>query len=300
MFEMISAPSCPEVAIGNHCNDPYECPLTECWDGLPEHNIFTLYWGGKKSGDLYGSGVVTINEIPDNFKLNGKQQIQRLCVANNEPHTDTDAIRQFLSSLQYPLYYLDFETIGPAVPMFDGTGPYQDTPFQFSLHVIRDEGQDPEHHSFLAGGTGDPRPAFLEALSKVLGNTGSIIVYHQGFEEGILRNLARAFPGYEGWINEVCERMVDLLAPFSSFHYYHPLQKGSASLKRVLPAITGCGYEDLDITEGQAASIAYQAVTYGNVSEEVRGKVRADLEKYCGRDTEGMIWIVDRLRALCR
>ena len=78
------------------------------------------------------------------------------------------------------------------------------------------------------------------------------------------------------------------------------MQKGSASLKRVLPAITGRGYEDLDITEGQAASIAYQAVTYGDVSEEVRGKVRADLEKYCGRDTEGMIWIVDKLKELSK
>ncbi|MFC1983352.1 DUF2779 domain-containing protein, partial [Chloroflexota bacterium] len=222
MFEIISAPSCPEVTIGNHCKDPYECPLTECWDGLPEHNIFTLYWGGKKCGELFSTGVVTINEIPDSFKLNGKQQIQRSCVTNNEPHIDTDAIRQFLSSLQYPLYFLDFETVGPALPLFDGTGPYHDTAFQFSLHVVRNDGQEPEHYSYLAGGTDDPRPAFLEALRKVLGSTGSIIVYHQGFEEGILRNLVKAFPEYESWVNRLCERLVDLLAPFSSFHYYHP------------------------------------------------------------------------------
>ena len=299
MFEIISSSLCPEVAVGNHCKDPYECPITECWDDLPEHNIFTLYWGGKKSGELYSSGVTTIDEIPDSFKLNGKQQIQRLCVTSNQPHINADAIRQFLSGLQYPLYYLDFETIGPAVPIFDGTGPYKDTPFQFSIHVVKEELQEPEHYSFLANGTGDPRPAFLEVLSKVLGSTGSVVVYNQGFEEGILRNLAKAFPEYESWVNEVCQRLVDLLTPFSSFHYYHPLQKGSASLKRVLPAITGRGDEDLDITEGRAASIAYQAVTYGEVPEEVRGKIRSDLEKYCGRDTEGMIWIVDRLRSLC-
>jgi len=299
MFEIVSAPSCPDTPVGNHCKDPYECPITECWNGLPEHNIFTLYWGGKKCGELYGSGIITINEIPDSFKLNGKQQIQRLCVTNNECHINTDAIREFLSSLQYPLYYLDFETIGPAVPIFDGTGPYQDTPFQFSLHVVRDERQEPEHSSFLASSTDDPRPAFLEELRKVLGDTGSIIVYHQGFEEGILRKLAQAFPAYDGWIYNLCDRLVDLLAPFSNFHYYHPLQKGSASLKRVLPAITGRGYQDLNITEGQAASVAYQAVTYGDVPEDVRDKVRADLEKYCGRDTEGMIWIVERLKELC-
>ena len=114
-----------------------------------------------------------------------------------------------------------------------------------------------------------------------------------------MRDLGKVSPEYDGWVSQVCERLVDLLKPFSRFHYYHPSQKGSASLKRVLPAITGYGYEGLDITEGQAASIAYQAVTYGDVPEEVRGKVRTDLEKYCGRDTEGMIWIVEKLKQLC-
>ncbi len=296
ILEVIKQENCPEMIIGPHCTNPYDCPLTECWDVLPEHNIFTLYYGGKKSGELYSNGVLNITDIPDSFKLNGKQQIQRSCVTTGKPHIDTEAVKQFLSSLQYPLYYLDFETIGPAVPIFDGTRPYQDTPFQFSLHVVTDEGLQPEHFSFLAIGTSDPRPAFLDELSKVLGSTGSVVVYHQGFEEGILRDLGKAFPEYDGWISQVCERLVDLLEPFRSFYYYHPLQKGSASLKRVLPAITGRGYEGLDIADGQAASIAYQAVTYGDVPEEIRDKVRADLEKYCGRDTEGMIWIVDKLK----
>ncbi len=299
LFEIISASECPDVAIGNHCTNPYDCPLTECWDGLPEHNIFTLYYGGKKSGELYSSGVLNIADIPDSFKLNGKQQIQRSCVTTGEPYIDTEAVNQFLSSLKYPLCYLDFETIGPAVPIFDGTRPYQHTPFQFSLHVVRDEGLEPEHYSFLASGTGDPRSAFLDELSKLLGNTGSIVVYHRGFEEGILRHLGKAFPEYDGWVSRVCDRLVDLLEPFRSFCYYHPLQKGSASLKSVLPAVTGRGYEGLEINEGQSASIAYQAITYGDVPEEQRNKVRADLDKYCRRDTEGMIWIVDRLRALC-
>ena len=130
----------------------------------------------------------------------------------------------------------------------------------------------------------------------MLGDTGSIVVYNQGFEEGILKELALAFPEYDGWVNQVRERLVDLLSPFRQFHYYNPLQKGSASLKSVLPALTGKGYNELDISDGQAASIAFQAVTYGNVSEEERNKVRSDLEKYCGLDTEGMIWIVDSLR----
>jgi len=299
MLEIISAPICPEVTIGKHCREPYDCALTECWTFLPEYNIFKLYYGGKKSFDLFSDGIITINEIPDSYKLNDKQRIQQACETSGKPHIDREGISNFLGTLQYPLYYLDFETVGPAVPLFDGTRPYQPIPFQFSLHVAENDGSKPKHFSFLASGTGDFRSTFLAELKNVLGDTGSIVVYNQGFEEGILKELALSFPEYDVWVNQVRERLVDLLYPFRQFYYYNPLQKGSASLKSVLPALTGKGYEGLGISDGQAASIAYQVVTYGNVSEEERNKVKSDLEKYCGLDTEGMIWIVNELRELC-
>ena len=110
--------------------------------------------------------------------------------------------------------------------------------------------------------------------------------------------MSVAFPEYSDWIEQVCSRLVDLLAPFRSFYYYHPAQKGSASLKAVLPAITGKGYADLDISDGQAASFTFLAANYGDMSEADRAKVMGDLEQYCGRDTEGMIWIVEALREL--
>ena len=200
---------------------------------------------------MYNSGIVTVGEIPDGYKLNDKQRIQQACVVSGEPYVDKEAIRDFLSSLEYPLYYLDFETIGPAVPLFDGIRPYHDIPFQFSVHVVKDEQSLPVHHSYLTSGEDDPRPALLAELQKTLGNSGSIIAYNKGFEEGILRDLASAFPEYSDWIEQVCSRLVDLLAPFRNFDYYHPAQKGSASLKAVLPAITGRGYEDLEINDGQ-------------------------------------------------
>lgn len=299
LLEVINKEICPEMIIGPHCRDPYDCPLTECWDHLPEHNIFTLYYGGKKSFEMYNSGIVAIREIPDDYKLNDKQLIQRTCVNSGEPHVDGEAIRGFLSSLEYPLYYLDFETIGPAVPLFDGIRPYQDIPFQFSVHVVKDELSQPEHYSFLASGTDDPRPALLPELQQVLGNSGSIIAYNKGFEEGCLQDMAVAFPEYSDWVNEVCNRLVDLLAPFSSFYYYHPSQKGSASLKAVLPAITGRGYEDLNINDGQTASVTFLAAAFGDMPEAEIAKTRENLEKYCGRDTEGMIWIMDKLSELC-
>ncbi len=297
--EVVSQETCPEMIIGPHCREPYECSLTECWGSLPEHNIFSLYWGGKKAFEMYNSGIVTIDEIPDDYKLNDAQHIQKACVISGEPHVDREAIHGFLSSLAYPLYYLDFETIGPAVSLFDGVRPYNDVPFQYSLHVVLDEQSKPEHYSYLTSGTGDPRPGLLVELQKVLGAYGSIIAYNKGFEEGCLRDMAAAFPEYSDWVEQVCSRLVDLLAPFSNFHYYHPAQKGSASLKRVLPAITGRGYEDLDINDGQIASFTFLAATFGDMPEAERAKVMENLEKYCGRDTEGMIWIVDKLRALC-
>lgn len=298
MFEVMDKEVCPEIIIGPHCRDPYECALSECWDFLPEYNIFKLYYGGKKSFGLFNDGVLTAADIPESYKLNDKQRIQQACEISGKPYVDREGISDFLNTLQYPLYYLDFETFSTAIPLFDGTRPYQTIPFQLSLHVVKDEGSNPEHFSFLAKGTDDPRPPFLAELEKMLGDSGSVIVYNQGFEEGILKELARAFPEYDNLVSQVLDRLIDLLQPFRSFNYYHPAQKGSASLKAVLPAITGRGYEDLNISDGQIASVTFLAANYGEVPEADREKIMKDLEKYCGRDTEGMIWIVDILKEL--
>ena len=299
MLDIISAEQCPAITIGKHCNTPYGCPLRqECWGFLPENSVFELYRGGNKSFELFENDVLTIKDIPSYFELTDKQQIQKECAINGEPYIDKGEIKRFLGTLKYPLYYLDFETFSPAVPLFDGASPYQKIPFQFSLHVVGKEKAEPGHHSFLAEGTEDPRPELLSRLRKVIGEQGSIVVYYQAFEKGVLKELAEAFPDSAGWAEDVSGRIVDLLNPFRSFHYYHPAQKGSASLKMVLPALTGKGYEGMDIGGGEQASIAFLEATYGDVSKETRMKIRGDLEKYCGLDTEGMMWIVGRLREL--
>jgi len=298
MFETIAASRCPDIGIGKHCSDPYECALSECWGFLPEHNVLQLYYGGQKRFGLLNGGVLAIDEIPDKFKLNDKQQIQKQCVISGQPYVDKMGIQDFLSTLQYPLCYLDFETFNPGVPMFDGTRPYQQIPFQFSLHVVESGNAKPKHCSFLADGTSDPRPDFLKRLRGALPDKGSVVVYNASFEKGILSNLGDAFPECTDWIEDVVSRMVDLLAPFRSFHYYHPAQRGSAGLKAVLPALTGKGYEGLEIDNGEDASLAFQQITYGDVSEEERQRMRESLVEYCGLDTEGMIWIVDNLSNL--
>ncbi|MFC1875050.1 DUF2779 domain-containing protein [Chloroflexota bacterium] len=301
MLEVISGETCPESDIGKHCCDPYDCMLLEkCWEFLPENNIFDLRGGKTKQFSLFEQGILSIKDIPDGIVLSRQQQIQRECVITGNTHVEKGEIRQFLDKLEYPLYYLDFETIGPAIPIYDGMRPYQTIPFQFSLHVVEGDNSKPIHYEFLADGKEDPRPELLSELYRLLGFEGSIIAYNSGFEEGVLMKLIEAFPEYTKWYRDILVRIVDLLKPFSNFHFYHVSQKDTASLKKVLPAVTGKGYEEMGIGAGMDASIAYERITYNYATEDERSKVRADLLKYCKLDTEGMIWIIDKLREICR
>ncbi len=180
--------------------------------------------------------------------------------------------------------------------MFNGLKPYSQVPFQFSLHVVN---KDSKHHSFLYSGDKDPREEFIEALKEVLGDKGDIIVYNQSFEIGRLKELALAFPKYKNWIeNNVLTRIVDLLVPFRNFVYYSPKQQGSASIKDVLPAITSKSYKGMEIADGGTASVMFYKMAYGNSTAEEKAKIRDNLLKYCGLDTEAMVLIIDKLKEL--
>jgi len=295
MWEVIASPTCPDIGIGPHCSDPYDCPVTWCRECLPEHDIFNLYRGGEKCFDMFNKGILFVKDIPDSIKLSGMQKIQQTCEINNEPYIDNKAIQGLLDSLQYPLYYLDFETFNPGIPIYNGTRPYQKVPFQFSLHVVGSLGAESKHYGFLGDGTEDPRQAFLAELKRVLCSRGSIIVYNQSFEKGVLAELGEAFPEYANWVQQTYDRVVDLYAPFRSFSYYHPMQQGSASIKKVLPALTGKGYDGLSIGKGDDASLAFFNMVMDTYTDEKKLTVCRDLEKYCALDTEGMMWIVEEL-----
>jgi len=299
MLAVIDSDTCPETSVGRHCNDPYSCLLQEeCWAHLPVHHVMTLYSGRKLGEDLMGRGILDISDIPEDVTLNGKQQIQKHCVVCGQPHIDQDEIKTFLKSLRYPLYFMDFETFATGIPVYDGTSPYQNIPFQFSLHVITKPGAMVEHYAYLAASGDDPRPAFLSELKKSIGPKGSILVYYAAFEKSRLKELAGAFPEYQEWVDSINERIIDLNVPFRDFSYYHPKQLGSASLKQVLPVLTHLSYKDLEIGEGTTASLKFMEAAFGNVSDEERQKIRTDLLDYCGRDTVGMIEILKKLQEL--
>ena len=293
-LEVINNKKYPEEAIGPQCEKPSDCALNECWDFLPENNVFDLVSGGKKSLQLFEEGIHAIKYIPDTFELNDKQGIQRKCEIKGEINIHKDGIKHFLNTLKYPLYCLDFETFSTAVPMFNGLKPYSQVPFQFSLYIV-EEGKEPKHHEFLYSGKGDPRKEFLLTLKKVLGNNGSIVVYNQSFEIRILRELGNSFPEHQKWVDNVVLRVVDLLVPFRNFSYYNPIQKGSASLKQVLPAITGKDYSGMKISGGMFASVEYYNMAYNDGKD-----VKEALLEYCGLDTLGMVWIIEKLKAMCK
>lgn len=299
MWEVIASKTCPDIGVGPHCRDPYQCPVTDCWECLPEHNIFNLYRGGKKCFEMFDNGILFVKDIPDTYKLSATQKIQQACEISGKSCIDKAAIQDFIDSLNYPLYYLDFETFSPAIPLYDGSRPYQRIPFQFSLHVVKSPGGIPEHFGYLADGTCDPRPEFVARLKECLGTMGDIVTYNMSFEKGVLKELGEAFPEYKDWVEETCDRVIDLYAPFKAFSYYHPMQQGSASIKRVLPALTGKGYDDLDIRKGDDASLAFFNIVMGMYSGKEKAPVYQDLETYCALDTEGMIWIVDELGKHC-
>ena len=289
----------PEVRIGPHCSKPYACRMKEvCWAFLPKHSLTTLTRIGTKGFEAmerYGAGI---GDLPDDYALTENQRIQAKAVKSGTVHVDRESIGRFLSRLEYPLSFLDFETMQSAIPPFDGSRPYQQIPFQFSLHVVAAHGALPHHHAFLAEGRDDPRPKLLAKLKSVIGSSGSIVAYNASFEAGRLREMAETFPANADWAASLESRFVDLYEPFRQFAWYHPDQKGSASMKDVLPALTGRSYAGMPIADGTTAANEYVRVTFGDVSDDERTKVREDLLRYCGLDAEGMQWIVEELRRL--
>jgi hypothetical protein len=299
MFKVIRAKKEKKSPIGIQCSEPYECALSEeCWAGVPKGSIFDFYWMLKvKKFELWNSGITKLNEVPEDVELNGKQKIQRRLAFDGGKHINKLQIKNFLRKLKYPIYYLDFETIASAIPKFDGMKPYQRIPFQFSLHIQSKNGSL-KHYSFLAEGTGDPRMEFMMELKRLLKKRGSIVVYNQGFEKGVMNEGAIVFPEFREWYDEnILPRIKDLLDVFREFYYYDPKQKGSCSIKAVLPVMSDLSYEGMDIGEGMLASLEYERVTYDSlVSGEERLRVRDALEKYCELDTEAEVEIVKELK----
>lgn len=255
---MLNAGFMPVMDMGGQCTSPYPCDFIEfCRSSLPDE--------------------------PD-----GNYQIP---ASRNQAELDS-----FKAQLEYPLFFMDFETIFPVIPIHDESRPYQQVPFQYSLHVLADKAQYmPEHYFFLGNPPSDPRPAFIESLLDRLGTKGSIIAWNVTFEKTRLKEIARDFPQYSGRIQLLYDRLVDLMVPFRRKHLYEPEMNGSYSLKAVLPALVpDLSYSGLEIQEGGSASLTYESL-YDDPDSESIAKKRDDLLKYCELDTMSMVRILELL-----
>ena len=298
MLETIASDCCPDPGIGNHCKKPFRCPMFDkCRSFLPERNVFFLYRGKELPFQLVNAGIYELAKV-DVSGLTKHQSIQVECEKTGQPHIDEGEIYSFLKNIEYPAFYMDFETWMSAIPMFDGGSPYEIIPFQFSVHEIAKEGSEPKHTSFLYDGVDDPRPAFMRALMKCIGPKGSIVSYNASFERNILQKSSEIYPEFAEWFKSLENRFVDPLILFRSFAYYHPQQNGSCSIKKVLPVITGQSYESMSIGQGMDASREYFRVTFTDDNSD-KEKIRKALEEYCCLDTMAMVDIVGKLREMC-
>jgi len=298
MWNVLAADEPPQKEIESYCKAPYRCEFYDyCRKREPEWSIEDLpRIDDRRRRELRASGVRSIPEIPVTFRLTPAQQLVRRALVSGRPYVSPGLGRD-LARLVPPVHFIDFETISPVLPVYAGTRPYEAQPFQWSDHVQQGDGSL-EHHEFLAEGHEDPRREFAESLLDRLAAAATIVVY-SGFEQARLKQLQVAFPDLNSPIQEVLDRpWVDLLKVVRD-DYYHPEFRGSYSIKSVLPALApGFGYQDLGIHDGEAASIAFLESIDTRTIPARREEVRADLLEYCGRDTEGMVRIVEALKAV--
>lgn len=281
---------------GRHCKEMH-CPeYGVCQRKEPGHVSF-LPRIGKKKVVLESMGIQFIRDIPEEFNLTPPQAI----VAESYKAgtvIDRNKIFDFLAGIQYPVSLFDVETFASPIPVLQGTRSNKRIVFQYSLHVDSGMGDPLNHFEFLAKGKEDPRIGFIESLLFSIPKTGSVVVYHQSFEKGVLEELADVFPQFSRELLALIPRMLDLEVPFAKRFYCDPGFHGSSSLKAVYPVLCpkGIQYQDLGIRNGEHASSVYLGYLHGILSQEEFAGQRADLLAYCGLDTLSMVGILNRLR----
>ncbi|MBN8541874.1 MAG: DUF2779 domain-containing protein [Deltaproteobacteria bacterium] len=286
----------PDIEIGRHCSSPYECPFTEqCWKHVPSHNVLDL---PRSAGwPSFEKGVLKISEL-DESKFKGINRRIIEVVKSGKRFVDADGISTAIADWTYPLYFLDFESINPAIPRFSGTKPYEQIPFQFSCHVLeKPNSKSIVHFEFLHESNDDPREKFVIALLKAVGTTGSIVSYNKGFEAQVMDKCGKWFPKYEKKLKAAKGRLVDPMTVINK-HVYDAAFRGSFSLKYVAPALLGenFDYSQMEVGGGSEAQALYEEMISSNTSPDRSREIRKALIEYCKLDTLSMVELFKWLR----
>ena len=268
---------------------------------IPEYSVFDIArMQGKKLGLLIDDEIYNVHEVPDDIKLSTIQRNQVTVAKTKEPIVDRAAIAEMLDELQFPLHFLDYEAIATALPLYGGAKPYQQIPFQYSLHVLREAGAKLVHYQFLDQlGKDLPIEQLLKSLAGVAGDSGSVIVWHKSFEISRNTEMAKIFPAYSEFLKSLNDRVFDLKDIFAKQHYVHHGFGGSNSIKTVLPVLVPkFSYKGLDIQGGDVAAIRWYDAITGAVNAAQAEKTFSALLEYCRLDTLAMVKIYEKLKAL--
>lgn len=288
----------PAIGTGAQCNTPYACGfLTYCTEQEPQAE-YPIDWlpriQSKALKDLIAEGISELSDAPDHL-LNERQLRVKHCTLSGETYFDAAGAAADLAPHKLPGYFLDFETIQFAVPIWKGTRPYQQIPFQFSVHRLSRSGKL-KQQAFLDLSGKDPSKAFAEALIDSCGQRGPVFVYNAAFEMTRIKELAERFPRLSKQLLAINERIVDLLK-VAEARYYHPSQQGSWSIKKVLPAIApDLCYGDLEgVQDGGMAMEAYKEAICPKTCVDRKKEIERQLLEYCGLDTLAMVRILEKI-----
>ena len=285
-FRILNRHKPPDIKPGKQCEDPVLCEFYDhCNPELPADHVSLLPGiRAKKVEELTAAGITLIKQIPDTFPLSERQRRAMDCVKSGKPFVSPELADE-LDGVKYPLCFMDFETVFPALPRFAKMGPYDHIPFQWSVHRQEKPGGRLSHLEFLAENDSDPRLAFVESLCKALAGARNIVVYNQSFECSRLDDLARWLPAYASDVKKIKAKIWDLLVVVRR-NVYHPAFAGSFSLKFVLPAfVPEMTYETLEVAEGTAAGMAWARLIQSATPPVEKHRLRNALLEYCKQDT---------------
>ena len=287
----------PVKDIGTYCFDPYSCPFWEyCTKDLPTPNVFDISGMQKRSKfKKYYEGKISFEDL-EHERINKKYLEQIDFELNNrDPKINKRAIEELLSSLRYPLYFIDYESCQYAIPELEGTKSYQQIPFQYSLHIVKEEGTPIEHKEFLAEVDDENIiRTFAESMIKDMPEDGSVIVYNKTFESTRNKEIGEMYPDLNPEMERFNNNIVDLMIPFRNRDYYTKEMQGSYSIKYVLPALypddPELDYKKLSlIHKGDEASNTFLSLK--DKAPEEQKVIREALLTYCKLDTLAMVKI---------